>query len=79
MKKYHMALVVAAAFLIGFVSFANAECGHAIKGGVTVAAAKAASAPALSAQAKKSAKNKNGAEKSSQGTCSPEHKKAGHC
>lgn len=78
MKKCNLVAVLSATLLIGSVSFANAECGRAIKGGITVAAAKAASAPALSAQAKKST-NKNGAEKSSQSNCPPEHKKAGHC
>jgi hypothetical protein len=79
MKKCNTVAVLSAALLIGSVSFVNAECGHAISGGVTVAAAKAASAPALSAQARKSTKNKNAAEKSSQSNCPPEHKKAGHC
>jgi hypothetical protein len=79
MKKCNLVAALSAALLLGSVSLANAECGHAIKGGITVAAAKAASAPALSAQAKKSTKNKNGAEKSSQSNCPPEHKKAGHC
>jgi hypothetical protein len=79
MTMCNMAAILSAALLVGSVSLANAECGHAIKGGVTVAAAKAASAPALSAQAKKSAKNKNDAAKTGQNNCPPEHKKAGHC
>jgi hypothetical protein len=78
MKNCNMVAVLSAALLIGSVSFANAECGRAIKGG-TVVAEIGGSASALSAQAKKSTKNKNGTEKSSQSNCSPEHKKAGHC
>jgi hypothetical protein len=78
MKTCNMAVALSAALLIGSVLFANAECGHAIKGG-TVVSAIAGSASALSAQAKASAKNKNGTEKRSQSNCSPEHKKAGHC
>ncbi len=72
------AFVLLAALLAGAPTLAAAECGSAIRGGITVASVKGAEFTAQQ-RAKKAGKTQNATEKSGPKACPPEHEAQGRC